>query len=155
MGRVSGTIPGLVLLTPTDSQSYLAAAVEFYRGARELAGNSRVLISCAFLAAQSLECALKSFLVHRGLPATELSKRPYGHDLECCWKKAALLGLSVPVPQWCLTLNEGHKKFLYRYPMGLHGQSLPNQQEMLAGLKTLIGEIQEQVCVTRSFDIDQ
>ena len=63
------------------------------------------------------ELYLKAFLIDRGLSETELSRRPYGHNLDVLFERAKELDLksSVEVATVISHLNPGHSTYRYRY----------------------------------------
>ena len=77
----------------------------------------RFFPSVHLLTGFATELYLKAFLIERGLSATELSRRPYGHNLDVMFAKAKELGLeaSVEVATVVAHLNPGHSKYEYRY----------------------------------------
>jgi hypothetical protein len=139
------TFPSLTMVPPNKAQSYLIAARHLFSGAETLASAStQNLPACAFLTAQSLECALKSYLSYSGLSEKELMAPPIRHNLEELWLKAVNVGLHIQFvpPQWCLTLNASHDKpYYFRYPMGLNGMALPAPTSMISELKELLALI--------------
>lgn len=50
-------------------------------------------IPVLYLVGHSIELALKAFLVHMGMPISDLRSKPYGHNLLRCWEKSLELGL--------------------------------------------------------------
>lgn len=114
---------------PAPSKSYMAAARYLFSGVKFLSQQGHeVVIACAFLAAQALECLLKAYLVEKGINVDILKKRPYGHDLRKLWEEAADKGLGVSrqPPDWCLILNQTHNEpYHLRYPIGVNGFSVP------------------------------
>jgi hypothetical protein len=141
-GSANITLLGLKVLQPSPAESYLLAAQGFSRGVELLAkGDARLLFACAFLGGQTLECVLKSYLAHAGVPVPQLARKPLGHDLEALWLDASARGLNISVqpPQWCVTLNSLHDDpYRLRYPMGLHGFVFPEMLAMTAGLDSLV-----------------
>jgi hypothetical protein len=102
--------------------------------------------SCALLAGQALECALKAFLWHRGKPMR-------GHELGALWERAHEAGLPISrlPPNWVISLSEGHgPNFYFRYQAGVggvivNGGSIPDLIPMAAGLEQLIALVELQV----------
>jgi len=95
--------------------------------------------SCALIAAQALECALKAFLSHKG-------KAKGIHDLVALWDMAYKEGLDIEPspPDWCAILSSGHGPvFYFRYQKGegktiVHGGQTPALISMAVELKKLI-----------------
>lgn len=54
-------------------------------------------IPVMYLVGHSIELCLKSYLVFRGVPLSDLKTKKYGHDLEKCLKKAKEIGLNAHV----------------------------------------------------------
>ena len=92
-----------------------------------------------FLASHSLELALKSFLLNKGLAQKELKK--IGHDLVKSWDHSVKLGLPIDstVPKWCELLNNAHsKQFLFRYSETNTGLVTPNKQHLFINLEKIV-----------------
>jgi hypothetical protein len=132
----------------TDDVSYLVAARQFNNGAQVLSTKKNISRPFFFLAAQSLECALKSYLSHMGISESELKKPAVRHNLEELWKLAVSKGAPInnQPTNWCIRLNELHNKpYFLRYPMGLNGYVGPNiittaleLQEIIESVETII-----------------
>ena len=137
----------LTSVRPTSAQSFLVAARALFSGAEALAVlTTPHPMACAFLAAQSLECALKAYLAHDGKSEITLSRRPYGHDLERLWLEASRTGLPIQStpPEWCTTLTSGHSyPYRFRYPLKLNGYTMPALAPMAAELKVVIQSIEQ------------
>lgn len=133
----------------TRAQNYLAAARRFFRGAEFLSkGPTELETNCAFLAAQSLECALKSYLSQTGASEAYLKKPCRRHNLETLWIEASDRGLKVSAqpPNWCVILNQTHDKPYYlRYPIGISGFNTPAVAPMVFELKLLLGLVEAAV----------
>mgnify|MGYP001619690979 CR=1 FL=1 len=54
-------------------------------------------IPVMYLVGHSIELCLKSYLIFRGVPLSDLKTKKYGHDLVKCLKKAKELGLNTYV----------------------------------------------------------
>ncbi|WP_017842790.1 hypothetical protein [Methylotuvimicrobium buryatense] len=139
------SLPPLTMVPPTEAQSYLIAARGLFEGAEALAiSTSPKLLSCAFLSAQTLECALKAFLASSGATEKRLRSPSIRHNLEALWAEAVAGGLAIPAqpPQWCTLLNSAHDKpYYFRYPMRLNGMSLPAPRQMVDELRSLLALI--------------
>lgn len=148
-GSVDCTLPPMKMVPPSPSQSYLIAAKGLFLGTEALASNSgQTAMACAFLAAQVLECALKSYLAHVGKPESELMKTLVRHNLELLWTEAVGKGLNVQSdpPHWCSTLNSAHDKpYYFRYPMGLNGFVFPALLPMVSDLKSLLATVEKAI----------
>jgi len=135
-------MPAMVMVPPTAAQSFMVAAKALLSGAEPLSTSPTAHpMACAFLAAQSLECMLKSYLSHTGITEDELSKKPYGHDLAQLWLEAVGAGLKIASqpPHWCFTLKTGHSyPYRFRYPMKLNGFGLPALVPMTLELKSIV-----------------
>lgn len=95
-GTVNCTLPPLMTVPPTSAQSYLIAAKGLFLGTEALADKAgQTMMACAFLAAQVLECTLKSYLAHVGIPEEELKKYQLRHNLEALWSLAVNKGLTI------------------------------------------------------------
>lgn len=98
--------------------------------------------SCALIAAQALECALKTFLSYRG-KNKEIRAFDTRHNLVALWDMAYKENsLSIPEepPDWVRILNSG---FYLRYQNGVggsrvHGGQTPALVPMANELKKLI-----------------
>ena len=133
---------------PSEAESFMWAARWFLAGADALARcTAKELTSCVFLAAQSLECALKSFLRHKGITADEL-KHGFRHNLERLWKKAHEfnLGISSTPSDWCIILNAGHNSpHLMRYPMGGVNITNPVIDTMITELTQIVNDVDVEI----------
>jgi hypothetical protein len=126
------------------------AARCLYSGVEALAGSSvETARACAFLAAQSLECALKSYLSHAGVGESRI-KNHLRHNLESLWIEAVKYHLNIQSqpPQWCVILNSVHDKPYYlRYPMGINGIELPELIPMAYDLKDILAVVEHAIRV--------
>lgn len=127
-------------MTPIPAQGYAAAARYFLLGVKALLGGSADLApACAFLAAQSTECLLKSVLSKNGFSEDQL--KSLRHDLEALWAKVASLevGLSAEPPMWCVILNQTHNApYHLRYPTKINAFQTPEVAPMQADLERLL-----------------
>ena len=148
-GRGKVELPMLEVSAGPPAQSYIAAARRFFLGVEVLSrGDSSLSPACAYLAAQSAECALKSFLSKSGMTEKELKDQKLRHNLESLWTKAVAHGLSVPPepPSWCVVLNQTHDNPYYlRYPIGINGFQTPPFEPMVTELRQLIAAVQTAV----------
>ena len=146
-GTIDCTLPPMKMVPPSSAQSYLIAAKGLFLGVEALASNSaQTAMACAFLAAQVLECALKSYLSHTGWPERKLKTRSIRHSLEVLWAEAVREGLSIQSepPQWCATLNSAHNEpYYFRYPMGLNGFVFPALVPMTSDLRSLLATVEQ------------
>ena len=102
------TLPDFQIISPTNAQSYLNAARQLYAGMEALSLQpSKTGVACSFLAAQTLECGLKSYLSNNGVAENKLKEKEIRHDLEKLWVQAVQHGLDVSSqpPQWCVILK--------------------------------------------------
>lgn len=133
------------MVPPTPSQSYFIAARNLVNGADALSdGANNTGVACAFLAAQALECILKSYLSHVGVSEGDLKNNTLRHNLEALWAMAVEHGFSVQSnpPRWCDVLNSGHDKpYYFRYPIGLNSVALPVLATMVSDLNDLLEEV--------------
>lgn len=140
------TLPPITSSAGTPAQNYIAAAHYFFLGVKALSGGSPELApACAFLAAQSIECALKSFLSKNGFSEEQLRHWSRRHNLEALWTEASPLGqiFSAQPPMWCVILNQTHNKpFHLRYPIGINGFQTPEVAPMQADLEVLLTRLQ-------------
>jgi hypothetical protein len=70
-----------------------------------------------FVAAQSLELALKAYLM-KNAGATEQELKKLGHSIERAWSRCVDkgLGLDATLPAWVVSLAAGHESpYLFRY----------------------------------------
>jgi hypothetical protein len=104
-------------------------------------------VACSALAAQALECALKSYLSHAGITEHELKQATLRHNLESLWTKATKQGLGIgAVPDWCVRLDFGHNRpFFYRYAMGYNGIIMPEPIQMIAELRIVLDKVRASV----------
>jgi hypothetical protein len=152
-GKFEGIMPGIKLAVPSDARCYLTSSNWFLAGSEALAQcTAKELTSCVFLAAQSLECALKAYLLCSASDESkmkmELMAPTIRHDLEKLWMRSSELGLCVPnqPSSWCITLNSGHNKPYYmRYPMGGINITNPVIKTMLEELKAIVEEVGKKV----------
>jgi hypothetical protein len=138
----------------SSAHQFLGAARSFHAGLEYMAkapddAAASLSPSCAFVGAQALECVLKSYVSHRGVPDAVLKdKKSYHHDLDNVWREAARLGLgtSEEPPQWCSQLNQVHNApYLLRYPSYTNGYVLPSRKAVEAELKKLIGMVESAI----------
>lgn len=132
----------------TDAAAYLSAAQGLNVGVQALAMNNEVASARSFLAAQTLECVLKSYLAHKNVGKAKLKKPDIRHNLEELWQLAVEEDAPIQQqpPAWCVRLNELHDKPYYlRYPMGLHGLVLPASKPMASDLQAIVSSITELV----------
>lgn len=127
---------------PTNAQGYLSVAKEMLVGARSLLNVDPLpTFAITLLCGHGVEAALKSLLTQKGLTPDELKHKPYGHNLIALWNQAVERGAKVDasVPEWINHLNRlVIRPNTLRYPLGVHGVVLPNQQDMVAGLERLV-----------------
>ena len=130
------------MVPPSLSESYLIAARALYTGVELLSVEpSKAGVPCSLLAGQTVECALKCYLAHCGKSEEQLSKAPFGHNLEELWTEAVRLGLTIQPnpPRWCLILNSGHDKpFPFRYPTGLNFITVPALSSMASDIRFIV-----------------
>lgn len=143
-GSSEVTLAALTVAPAAPPYTYLGMARQFAAGASSLATlGSANAVSVSFLAAQSVECALKAFLSRSG-DDTRLKKSPLRHDLVALWALAAQEGL-FPLaahPSWLATLARLHGRPYYlRYSTGVHGLVLPSVQPMTNELDQLINQV--------------
>jgi hypothetical protein len=126
---VNITAPPLKSVPPAPAESYLIAARHLYDGMKALSLDpGKTSFACSFLAAQTLECGLKSYLSHAGVTENKLKAPRIRHNLEALWAEAVKRGLTVQAqpPQWCIILNSAHDKpYYFRYPVGLNQVTVP------------------------------
>jgi hypothetical protein len=135
--------PDISPVTPADG--YRASARQLLCGLESLVVHPPDnLMARALLAGFVVEATLKSFLAGRLHRSEILAKPPYGHDLEELWREAVAHGLDVPrsVPDWCVQLNglTGKPNFFARYHTGVHGMTYPVQDDMMMGIRDLLGK---------------
>jgi hypothetical protein len=126
---------------------YLASAEAMARGAYFLAdGPLDSALSCSLLAAQSLECVLKCYLLSRGVRERDLRNPPFGHDLNALWEQAHSKGLDISANPsgWCALLNTAYNKpYYFRYPVGINGIVSPERKPMVDDLVRIILMVRE------------
>jgi hypothetical protein len=117
-------------------------------GARELAaalstlalhGDGVPIRGTALIAAQSVELALKSYLLSQGWPQKKVEK--VGHNLTKAWAAAAGAGLSIDPepPAWGQLLQSMHDDpYFLRYPPVNSGLVSPNARELQTRVDSLI-----------------
>lgn len=74
------------------AQEFLAAADLVLNRARS------VSLPAYFLLGRSIELSLKAFLLHRGVPLTELRKKQFGHNLRALLDASRQHGIEQHVP---------------------------------------------------------
>lgn len=143
---VKGTLPMITSSAGTPAQNYLAAARYLFLGVKALSiGSSELAPACAFLAAQSLECALKSFLSKNGFSEAQLKRPSRRHNLEALWTEASSRGqiFSAQPPGWCVILNQTHNTpFHLRYPIGINAFQTPAVVPMQTDLERLLAQVE-------------
>ncbi|PIS38423.1 MAG: hypothetical protein COT35_00885 [Nitrospirae bacterium CG08_land_8_20_14_0_20_52_24] len=143
------TLPPLESVPPAPAQSYLIAARHLYAGMEALSLEpGKTGIACAFLAAQSLECGLKSYLSHVGITEDKLKAQQIRHNLKALWAEAVQHGLNAQAqpPQWCVILNSAHDKpYYFRYPMGLNMVTVPALVPMAQELKNILAVVEKSI----------
>ncbi|CAG4923258.1 HEPN domain-containing protein [Paraburkholderia gardini] len=141
-GSAAVTLAAARSVPPSDGASFLVTARQLLQGAGALAeSNVPTALPGALLAAQALEGALKALLWTVGRNASELRKKPFGHDLEALWSETAKSGFPVSTlpPQWCVCLNTLHAPpFNGRYPSGLNGFVTPNARESVRDIEKML-----------------
>jgi HEPN domain-containing protein len=113
-------------------------------GVQVLAQSSApVARACALLAAQTLECALKSYLSHKGVPESVLKERPLRHDLEALWKEAVDQGAPLTSQfKWLGLLNTLHNTpYRGRYPTKQGGLVSPPRKPVASELQGIVASI--------------
>lgn len=144
-GSVNITVPFATFGTGSLADSYLIAAQCLLSGVGPLAKDPKTGHACAFLAAQTLECALKAYLAKVGITDSELKDRKRRHNLEVLWREAVSHGLSIQAEpaQWCLILNSAHDQphYYIRYPIGINMVTLPDLVPMVLELGELVAAV--------------
>ncbi|ALS68363.1 hypothetical protein [Pandoraea apista] len=134
--------PPVAFRRPSDGESFLVTAKQLWQGAKALeASTVETHLPGALLAAQALEGALKALLWSAKIPASKLSKKPFGHDLSALWGAAAKLALVAPTspPDWCVLLNTLHDwPYRGRYPQGLNGFVTPNPAQLIGAVEQVL-----------------
>lgn len=119
----------------------LADAVEVLVAKRQ---NSTVY-AIGILAAHALEVSLKGYLLYRGVSEGELKKN-IRHDLMKAWSAAKEVGLSIDpnIPHWVQVLNFSHNDpYYFRYPPEEFGVGIPNVDELVQNIKSVITTVQD------------
>jgi hypothetical protein len=124
-----------------SARGYANVASEFLEVVELLAQHSGVpLRPRAYLAAQTLECILKAYIVH--VDASKLGKPLRTHDLIALWEMAvkasdaATRKLTIPAdpPGWCTALARLHDvPYVNRYPIDEAFMVLMPEDAQLAG----------------------
>ena len=95
----------VVMSTEHSPEGFFVYASSYKRAAETLMaqGTSELLVPTIYLLAHSLELALKSYLLFKGVAAKTLAKQPYRHDVAHCLSEAEAQGLfgskKLTVPQ--------------------------------------------------------
>ncbi|MGF6444663.1 HEPN domain-containing protein [Paraburkholderia youngii] len=148
-GSVSATLGDAVSLPPSDGESFVIVAREFWHSAHALADHgSAHSRSCTLLAAQALEEALKALLWTKGKATHALKQAPFGHNLGALWREAAGSGIDLPAspPEWCLELDRLHAvPFVLRYPSAHNGLVTPNTRQALADVDQVLSRAEDAV----------
>lgn len=145
MTRRFATVPVIEPALAQQAQSLVHAARHFHEGAVALAQNRplRAGVALAFLAAQSVEYALKGFLLFCGETPDRL-KNGFRHDLHLLWTAAADQGLPIAAqpPHWCELLNQGHNTpFRFKFPEYLSAIVTPGPDQVVAGVGEVLGVV--------------
>jgi len=131
------------------AQGYLGVAKRLLPAIDVLAKSTdKVTSGLAMLTAHSLECALKTYLVHKDMPEKQLLGHNKRHNLEWLWQEAVTLKLSIEdqPPHWCTTLNSLHNKpYHLRYPTGVNALVFPAANSMILGLKSVIAAVTKEL----------
>jgi len=89
-GSIAVTCADVTRMPPSDGESFVLTARQLWYGAHVLAeSNVETALPGALLAAQALEGGLKALLWTTGRAASELTRRPFGHDVNALWQAAA------------------------------------------------------------------
>lgn len=148
-GSAAMTTAAGTSVPPSDGQSFVLTARQLWQGAQVLADSEvTTTLPGALLVAQALEGALKAVLWTAGRVALELSRRPFGHDLEALWKASADSGLAIPPlpPDWCVLLNTLHAPpFHGRYPSGLNGFVTPSAKQTVLNVDRVLSLAEDAV----------
>lgn len=91
-GLFSGNV---IMGTKHSPEGFFVYASSYKRAAETLMaqGTSELLVPTIYLLAHSLELALKSYLLFKGVAAKTLANRPYRHDVAHCLSAAEAQGL--------------------------------------------------------------
>ena len=87
---------GLGIMTEQGEtpSGFLKHAQEFWAAADQLLNRAEgVSLPAYFLLGRSIELSLKAFLLHKGMPITELRKKRYGHNLRALLAEARAQGI--------------------------------------------------------------
>jgi hypothetical protein len=137
-----------VIAQPHTAQSLYAGALDFFYASRALQTASPLPIHAfSFVAAHSLELALKSYLVYRGADPENLDLDPR-HDLIKAWRDAVAQGLHIDskVPAWCESLALKHSGLLLsRYPRTNTGITSPPLGATIDGLSIVMQRIADAI----------
>jgi hypothetical protein len=121
--------------------TYLGMARHFVNGLQPLvAAGPPCALPFAFLAAQTVECALKAFLSSNG-DDRRLKQAPLRHNLEMLWSLSAAEGLTLemPAPVWLVRLSALHDTPYYlRYSTGVHAMVSPAAAPMCNAVEGLV-----------------
>ncbi|NMM01608.1 hypothetical protein HHL24_27175 [Paraburkholderia sp. RP-4-7] len=140
-GSIAVTVADFTFRPPSDGESFVLTARQLWYGAHVLAERRvETALPGALLAAQALEGGLKALLWTTGWAASELSKKPFGHDLNALWEAAANVGvMSNSPPDWCECLNALHAPpFRGRYPSGLNGFVAPHAKQVVIDIDQVL-----------------
>ena len=105
----------------TSPFGMLRYAEEYRRAAELVHVDDSLLMPAYTLLGHCYELALKAYLLARGMPEEQLSRRPFGHDLEALWRAASarridrLFPMAIIAPDVIATLNTHFKTHEFRY----------------------------------------
>ena len=90
----------VAMKTDHSPEGFFVYASSYKRAAETLMlqGTSELRVPTIYLLAHSLELALKSYLLFKGVDAKTLAKQPYRHDLAHCLLEAEKNGLFAAKP---------------------------------------------------------
>lgn len=146
VATIQAILPTIQSKPPTTAQSYLATAKHLFSGVELLSrATPRTAVSCAFLAAQMLECLLKSYLSNTGVCEKALKDKNLRHNLEGLWLESVHNGLTIQShpPQWCQVLSTLHDRPYYlRYPMNLNGMALVPLLPLATDLEHILHKVE-------------
>ena len=130
-----------------SAEDYLAWAVALWAGAKRIdpAETRGLIIPFYLLVGFALECALKAFLVHSGVPKTELKSHRLRHDLNMLFGRAIEHGFK-PRPterQIIEATSEPHREFRFRYPGGPSHPSTTRTRLRLSSHRILLDNVRQ------------
>jgi hypothetical protein len=152
-GTIGAILEGVTMRQPKGAPmlseaSLLRTARDFFEAAAVLDPASTPA-AFGLDAAQCLELALKTYLLHTGATEDELRNK-FSHNLQLAWSQCVNNGLKLErMPPWASDLHAGHSKpYLFRYAQVNVGIVLAAKAHVTTGLREVLAAVQAATGVT-------